>query len=113
MELAVQEAIQDDVNTGLVRLDLALMMQLEVKPGDVVKLEGERTTHAIVDRCYPGDIGYNIIRMDGVTRRNAKTSIGKLVKIRKSQVREAEKVVIAPASQEIIVKAPSGMFKQG
>ena len=45
------------------------------------EIEGEKKTVGISDRAYPGDIGLNIIRMDGIARRNAKTSIGEVVKV--------------------------------
>ena len=112
IQLKVAEAIQDDVNKGIVRIDSNLLHQIGIRPGDIVELKGERTTVAIVDRAYPGDIGLNIIRMDGVIRRNAKTGIGELIKIRKAEVKEAKRVVIAPAQKGIFVRASSEMFKK-
>src|SRR3972149_10759374 len=97
INLKVAEAIQDDVNKGIVRIDSSLMSEIGVKSGDIVELKGERKTIAIVDRAYPGDIGLNIIRMDGLIRRNAKTGIGEVVKIGKADIKEAKKIVIAPA----------------
>ena len=78
IKLKVAEAIQDDVNKGIVRIDSGFMQQAGIRPGDIVEITGERTTVAIADRAYPGDIGLNIIRMDGIVRRNAKTGIGEL-----------------------------------
>ena len=94
IRLKVAEAIQDDVNKGIVRVDSQLMSEIGVKPGDIVELEGEGKTVGIVDRAYPGDIGLNIIRMDGILRRNAKTGIGELIKVRKADVKEAKKVKV-------------------
>ncbi len=111
--LKVAEAIQDDVEKGIVRIDSAFMKDLEVNPGDVIEIEGERKTSAIVDRSYPGDIGLDIIRMDGLIRRNAKTGLGETVKIRKIDVREAKKVTIAPAKKGIVVRASPVTFKRG
>ena len=71
IKLKVAEAVQDDVNKGIVRLDSILMKQVGVRPGDIVGIKGERETVAVVDRSYPGDVGLNIIRMDGLARRNA------------------------------------------
>jgi transitional endoplasmic reticulum ATPase len=112
-KLKVAEAIQDDVNKGIIRVDSNYMKEIDVRPGDIVEIEGERKTVAIVDRAYPGDIGLNIVRMDGIIRRNAKTGIGEQVSIRKSDVKEAKKVTIAPAKEGIIVKASPQLFKQG
>ena len=113
IKLKVAEAIQDDVNKGIVRIDSSFMQEINVKSGDIVELEGERKTVAIVDRAYPGDIGLNIIRMDGIARRNAKTGIGEMVSVSKALVKEAKSVVIAPARKGIMIRATSGIFKQG
>ncbi len=114
VKLRVVEAIQDDVNKGIVRIDSSFMREADIRPGDIVELEGGRKTVAIVDRALPGDIGLNHIRMDGLCRKNAQTGIGETVKVRKVDVKEAKKVVIAPAREGIIVKTSSPyVFKQG
>ncbi|MBN1156676.1 CDC48 family AAA ATPase [Candidatus Woesearchaeota archaeon] len=111
--LKVAEAIQDDVNKGIIRIDSGFMRQIDIHPGDIVEIEGERKTVAITDRAYPGDIGLNLVRMDGIIRRNAKTGIGENVKLRKIAVKEAKKVVIAPAQKGVILNASPNIFKQG
>ncbi len=113
IKLKVAEAIQDDVNKGIVRIDSSYMHKIDVRPGDIVQIEGERPTVGIADRAYPGDIGLNIIRLDGLIRRNARTSIGEMVTVRKAQVSEAAKVVIAPARKGIVIRASPLIFKQG
>jgi len=113
LRLKVAEAVQDDVNKGIVRIDSGFMKELGINSGDIVEIEGSRKTVEIADRAYPGDIGLNIIRMDGDTRRNAKTSIGELVTVRKVEVKEAKKISIAPARKGIMVRASPQVFKQG
>ena len=113
IKLKVAEAVQDDVNKGIVRIDSNFMQQIGIRPGDIVEIKGERATVGIADRAYPGDIGLNIIRMDGVVRRNAKTGIGEFIEIKKAQVKEAKKVVIAPAQKGVMIRASPGLFKQG
>lgn len=113
IKLKVAEAIQDDVNKGIVRIDSGYMKQIQVRPGDVVEILGTRKTVAIADRAYPGDIGLNIIRMDGLIRRNAKTGIGEVVTVKKAVVKEAKKVTIAPAREGILIRANPLIFKQG
>ncbi|MCB9361966.1 CDC48 family AAA ATPase [Candidatus Woesearchaeota archaeon] len=113
IKLKVAEAIQDDVNKGIVRTDSTLMREIGVKPGDVVEITGEKTTVATIDRAYPGDIGLNILRMDGLLRRNAKTGIGETVTIRAADVEQAKQVTIAPARKDIMVKADPIFFKRG
>jgi transitional endoplasmic reticulum ATPase len=113
VQLKVAEAVQDDVNKGIVRIDSSFMQKAKLKPGDIVEIEGERKTVGIADRAYPGDFGLNIVRMDGIARRNAKTSIGELVQVRKIDIKEAKKVTIAPARKGVIVRASPATFKQG
>ena len=113
VKLKVAEAIQDDVTKGIVRVDSGYMKQIGVRSGDIVEIQGGRKTVAIVDRAYPGDMGLNIIRMDGLIRRNAKTGIGEVVIVRKANVKEAKKVMIAPAKEGIVIRANPIIFKQG
>ena len=113
IELTVAEAVQDDVNKGIVRIDSNFMREVDVRPGDIVEISGQRSTVAIVDRAYPGDIGLNIIRMDGLVRRNSKSSIGELVKVKKAEVKEAKEVTIAPARSGIVIRGSPNVFKQG
>jgi len=105
IRLTVSESYQDDVYKGIVRVDSGFMKELGVKPGEVIEIEGGRKTVAIADRAYPGDIGLKIIRMDGLARKNAKTSVGDIVTIRKAEIKPAKKIVIAPAKEGIVVKA--------
>ena len=113
LKLKVAEAVQDDVNRGLIRIDSVLLKKLGLNSGDIVEIEGGRKTVGIVDRSYPGDISLGIVRMDPNIRRNAKTSLGDIVTIRKTAVVEAKKVTVAPARKDFMIKAPSEMFKQG
>ncbi|MAG15488.1 ATPase [Candidatus Woesearchaeota archaeon] len=113
IKLKVAEAVQDDVNKGIVRIDTSFMHEINVRPGDFVEIEGQRQTVGIADRAYPGDIGLNIIRMDGIVRRNSKTGIGEIVKVNKAEVKEAKKIIIAPARKGIMIRANPEVFKQG
>jgi len=113
IKLKVAEAIQDDVNKGIVRIDSTFMHELGIRAGDIIEIKGERVTVAIADRAYPGDIGLNIIRMDGLIRRNAKSGIGESVSVKKAEVVEAKKVTIAPQRKGIVIRASPVIFKQG
>jgi len=111
-KLKVMEALQEEAYKGIVRIDSETMKQLNVHPGDVVEIHGNRLTVGIVDRAYPTDVGQNIIRMDGILRRNAKTSIGENVKIKKADIKEAKNLTIAPAQKGVMVRADSFLFKK-
>ncbi|MEM2115470.1 MAG: CDC48 family AAA ATPase [Candidatus Woesearchaeota archaeon] len=113
LKLKVAEALQDDVNKGIVRIDSALLHDLGAKPGDFLEITGNRSTVAIAERAYPGDIGLNIIRMDGLIRKNAKTTIGDFVTVKIAEVKEAETVVIGPVNNESSVQYPMSLLKNG
>jgi hypothetical protein len=72
------------------------MEYLEVTPGDIVEIKGKRTTAAVVLPADPEDAGKNIIRVDRITRENARVSIDGDVLVRKVVVKEAQSVTIAP-----------------
>ena len=113
IKLKVLEALQDDAYKGIARIDTEVMRALGLNRGDIVSIQGERETVAIVDRSYPADIGEGIIRIDGLTRKNAKTGIGEKVSVRKAQIKPAKKVTIAPAQQGIMVQGDPEAFKSG
>ena len=112
IELRVAEALQQDVGKGMVRIDHELMTKIGASPGDIVEIIGKRTTGAIAGNSYPADVGLEIIRMDGLTRSNAGTSIGEMITIRKAQPRMASKVVIAPATKGMRIMASGDIIKR-
>jgi transitional endoplasmic reticulum ATPase len=113
IRLKVVEALQDDAYKGVARIDPTLMKSLGLNRGDIISIRGGKETVAIVDRAYPADVGEGIIRIDGLIRRNAKTSVGENVVIGRTTVKPAIKVIIAPAQQGIIVQGDPETFKNG
>ncbi len=92
----VASAYQRDVGRGIVRIDRTAMRELNVQPGDIVEIIGTKNTAAVVWPAYPEDEGLNIIRMDGTIRKNAGVGLGDEVTVRKADVKEAKKVIVAP-----------------
>ncbi len=113
IQLKVVEAQQDDVYKGIARLDYELMRELGVQRGDVILIKGNRATIAIADRAYPADVGEGIIRIDGILRKNAKTSLGDVVEVSKVDIKEAKKVTIAPAQKGIMVQGDPESLRRG
>ena len=113
VELKVVEALQDDAYKGIARIDAETMRELSVRRGDVIFIKGNRETVAIVDRAYPADVGEGIIRIDGILRRNAKTGIGDDVYVSKADVKEAKKIMIAPAQKGIMVQGDPENLRKG
>ena len=111
--LRVVETLVDDAYKGIVRVDPELMYKIGVDRGDIISIKGDRKTYSVVDIAYPADRGENIIRMDGITRKNAKTGIGENVEIKKEDIKIAKKITIAPAQKGIVVQADPDGFKRG
>jgi len=99
--LKVAEALQEDVGNARARLDTQTRILLGVEPGDVIQINGQKETAAIVWRMKNSeDEGRSIIRIDGLVRKNSGVSIGDKVIIKKAEVLDAEKVVLAPIISE-------------
>lgn len=111
IKLKVVEALQDDAYKGVARIDPQLMRNLGLGRGDIIMIKGGKETVALVDRAYPADVGESIIRIDGLIRRNAKTSVGESVSIYKAPIKPATKVSIAPAQQGVVVQTDPEIFK--
>ncbi|UCD07536.1 MAG: CDC48 family AAA ATPase [Candidatus Aenigmatarchaeota archaeon] len=92
---------RDEFGRGIVRIDTKTMSKLGIKEGDIVELHGKRLTGAIAIRAYPADIGLSIIRMDGISRRNAGIGVGENIKVKKAELKEAKRVVLAPTQKGI------------
>ena len=113
IQLKVVEALQDDAYKGIARVDMNLMRDLDIKRGDVLLIKGNKETVAIADRAYPADVGEGIIRIDGILRRNAKTGIGDVVTVSKADLKEAKKIMIAPAQKGIMVQGEPESLRKG
>ncbi len=113
IQLKVVEAFQEDVYKGIARLDTEVMRSLGINRGDVILIKGNRETVAIADRAYPADVGEGTIRIDGILRRNAKTGIGDNVKISKAEIKEAKKIIIAPAQKNVLVQGDAESLRGG
>ncbi|MDV3103200.1 CDC48 family AAA ATPase [Thermococcus waiotapuensis] len=96
VKLKVASAYQRDVGRGIVRIDRKAMREIGVQSGDIIEIIGTKNTAAVVWPAYPEDEGLGVIRMDGTLRKNAGVGLGDEVTIRKAEVKEAKKVIVAP-----------------
>ena len=95
--LKVIEALKLDVGHGRARLDTVTRDRLGLLPGDIIQITGDKTTAAIVWRAPIEDEGKGIIRIDNLIRKNAAISMGDKVTIKKAEVKNAVKVILALA----------------
>lgn len=94
--LKVAEADPKDVGRGIIRLDPADFQKIGVEVGDVVRIKGKRETVAKVLPAYIEDRGKTLIRMDGITRENARIGIDEKITVTKSDFHPAQNIVVTP-----------------
>ncbi len=103
---------REEFGRGIARIDYTTMKQLGIKEGEVIEIEGKKKTGVIAIRAYPADVGLNIIRIDGLVRKNCDATIGETIMARKSDVKEAKKVVLAPAQKGVIFHISPNLLRQ-
>ena len=100
------------VNRGMALIDEEMMKRIGLRQGDIVEIVGSRSTSAIMMRGFPEDKGLEIVRIDGLIRRNAGTSIGEKVIVRKAPVKEAKSIAIAPTDPRIRFMATGEIIRR-
>ena len=110
IRLKVSEANQGDVGKGIVRIGEDFLARIGARPLDVVELTGTRPTAALAVSAYSQDQGLDMIRMDGLIRSNAGTSIGQYVEVKKAAWSEAKHVTLAPVTQGMQIFAPGDVL---
>jgi len=103
VQLRVADAKQRDVGHGKVRIDNETMQKLAITAGDFIEVHGKRTTVAIAWPAYAEDQGQEIVRMDGLLRRNAGVALNEYITIKKAEVKDAQTIVFAPADVRLSV----------
>lgn len=103
---------REDFGRGIARLDTNSMKKIGAKEGDIIEIEGKKKSGAVAIRSYPADVGLNILRMDGLVRKNCDASIGEFIKIRKTESKEAKKVTLAPAQKGYMLHISPNLLKQ-
>lgn len=96
VNLRVSKALPTDVGRGRARISGGT--ELDLKPGDVVEISGDegKSTAAIYWRCRPEDADLDLIRIDGIIRKNAGVSLGDRVTVKKIEAKECAKLVLSP-----------------
>ncbi len=103
IRLKVVEAKQRDAGRGKARIDEKTMHNLGIMVGDIITIKGKKTTAAIAWPAYQEDQGKNFIRIDGLLRKNAEVTLNEFVLVKKSEVKEAQNVILAPVDMRLNV----------
>jgi len=101
--LRVADARQRDVGHGKVRIDNETMQKLAITAGDFVEIHGKKMTVAVAWPAYAEDQGEEIVRMDGLIRRNAGVALNEYVVLKKADVKEAQAIIFAPTDVRLSV----------
>src|SRR6267378_2272566 len=107
-QLRVADAKQRDVGHGKVRIDNETMQKLAITAGDFIDVHGKRTTVAIAWPAYAEDQGQEIVRMDGLLRRNAGVALNEYITIKKAEVKDSQTIVFAPTDVRLSVDEEFG-----
>lgn len=99
MTLRVKEALVKDVGRAIARIDPKDMKLHGLESGDVIVIEGKRSTPVKIMPCYPDDRNKGIIQIDGICRENAQAGIDEKVKLIKTDCRQASKIKLKPDTQ--------------
>lgn len=110
IKLKVSEANQGDVGKGIVRVSEEFLDKMGARTLDVVEIIGSRSTAALAVNAYSADQGVDIVRMDGLIRSNAGTSIGQYIEVKKASWSEAKHVTLAPVTQGMQIFAPGDVL---
>ena len=95
LKLRIAKAIPSDVGFGRARISSD--NELGLKPGDIIEIKGDNgLTAATYWRSRPEDSKMDIVRIDGIIRKNAGVSLGDRVEIRKVDVVPCKKLVLSP-----------------
>src|SRR5512135_483534 len=105
LRLKVAEADKREVGRGIARINERHIKEIGVSYGDIIQITGRRATAAVVGSAFPSDMHLDIIRMDGIVRHNAGTTLGDHVEISRAKWSEAKKVVLTPVQKGIRIYA--------
>ncbi len=90
----------NEAGYGRARLDPEAYAKLGLSIGDIIEITGKKTAVAKVFRSDNEDEGTNLIRIDGLTRTSAETTIGENVRVRRIEPQKADKVTLEPKIPE-------------
>ena len=102
--LRVKEAYPEDVGKGRVRISKEAFSLLNLSLGDVILIQKRGRTVATVWHLPVKTDEKDVIMMDGDLRRNAGVGINEFIFIKKTKVREAKQIVLAPLDVKVSVK---------
>ncbi|MDH7596497.1 MAG: CDC48 family AAA ATPase [Methanothrix sp.] len=108
--LRVAEAYHRDAGKSIARISLDIINRLGLKNGDVVEIQGRNKVCAIAWPGNPGDAP-DIIRIDGNLRSNLGVGIDDRVFVRRTEVKPARRVLLAPTRSIRLIGGPQYLLR--
>jgi len=96
LSFRVTDAMPEDVGQGYIRIDNADMEKMEFIIGDILEIQGRKTTVAKVVPCFSQFKNQNIAQMESIIRENAGVGIDERVTVKKIARQSAQTVVLSP-----------------
>ena len=94
ISLKVKKAFKEDVGRLIARVDPEIIKTKNLSIGGIVLLIGKKFIPAVIIPSHPSDSGKSIVRISKTFRKNLGVDIGDEIRIKKAEVREAEKIVV-------------------
>ncbi len=103
LQMRIGEAKQRDVGKKRARIGPDAMDYLKVAPGDVIEINGKKSSCAIVWPADEDDKFPDIVKIDGQTRKNIGGALNDIVNIKKVVTKAAKSVVLIPVNDVVAV----------
>ena len=101
LSLRVADAMPDDVGQGHIRIDNNEMDKINVVIGDIVEIQGRKTTVAKVVPCFSHYQKLNLGQIDSIIRENAGVGIDERITVRKATREAARTLLLSPVDTSI------------
>jgi small GTP-binding protein len=96
---------------SLCYIDQTITDNLGLSTGDIIEIIGRKRTAGIVV-ASPADMGKEIIRIDGIQRKNLGSTIGEFVTVQPTNVSPAREIELAPTQLIYDIKKQDDIIKE-
>ena len=106
-KVRIKDAYKGDAGRGRIRIDPDVIMEMNLKTGDVIEIAHPMAGKKTAALLYPGkdeDRGSNSIRIDSSLRRNLSASIDDIVEIQKIDASLADRITFAGVEESVILR---------
>ena len=103
LQMRVGESKQRDVGKKRARIGPDAMDYMHVAPGDIIEIQGKKSTSVIVWPADEDEKNPDIISIDGQTRKNVGVSINDVVTVGKVSTKTAKLVTLMPVNDVVTV----------